>query len=459
MRLRLAAGFATGLLVVLILAGGFVYVEVADDLSRALDASLATRADDVGTLIEDSASEGAIDLGGVRAGEEETTFTQVVATDGRVVESTLPGSRSVLDPGQLDQAGSSTILLDGVTVRGLEGMLRVQASPVQGPAGTLIAVVGATTSDRQETLSGIRRAFAIGSPIALLLASVIGYALGARALAPVEAMRSRAREITLARAGERLPVPAADDELRSLADTLNEMLERVETALQRERVFVADASHELRTPLAVLKSEIELVRRTGGSKADLERTLDSAAEEVDHLVLLAEDLLVIARAEQGRLPLRREPVDVGELLERVGARFSASAERSGRELEIDGAAIGSHEIDRLRVEQALGNVLDNAFRYGSGTVRLRAAESDGALIFSVIDEGPGFPGEFRSEAFERFTQAEAGHGGIGAGLGLAIVRAIAQAHGGDATIADGPGGADVRIRLPAPRSGIAHAPL
>ena len=434
-RIRLAAGFATGLSVVLILAGAFVYIEVRKDLNQALNVSLAARADDARTLIEASAGRG-IDLGGVRAGEEESTFTQILTAEGQVVESTLPGSLPVLSSAQLVRAQDEALSVDGIAPNGLEGTFRALASPVEGPDGALIAVVGATTSDREEALSGVRRAFALGGPFALLLASAIGYALGGRALAPVEAMRSRAREITLDQAGERLPRPAAKDELRNLADTLNEMLDRVEDALQRERVFVSDASHELRTPLAILKSEIELVRRTGGSKADLEDALDSAGEEVEHLVQLAEDLLVIARAEQGRLPLRREYVRIEELFERVGARFGRSASDGGRSLSFEAVGAGGYEVDRLRVQQALGNLIDNALRYGEGAVRVRAVGSDRQLTITVSDEGSGFPEAFRPEAFERFSQASTARGDTGTGLGLAIVRAIARAHGGDAVIVD-----------------------
>lgn len=451
-RVRLAAAFSAGLTVVLLLAGGFVYVQVRRDLNQALNASLAARADDARTLIEGS-SGGGINLGGVRAGEEESTFTEILATDGRIVDSTLAGSDSVLDPEQIASAGSETEWIDGISAAGLEGSFRAVALPVDGPNGTLIAVVGATTSDREEALVGIRRAFALGGPLALLLASAIGYSLGARALAPVDAMRARAEEITLDEAGERLPTPNADDELRSLATTLNAMLDRVENALQRERVFVSDASHELRTPLAILKSEIELIRRTGGSKAELEAALESAGEEVEHLVLLAEDLLVIARAEQGRLPLRREAVNVESLLERVGERFSGPLARAGRSLLIEAAGVGNYRIDPVRVEQAISNLVDNALRYGEGTIRLRAEGGEQQLEVTVSDEGAGFPPAFRAQAFERFTQADAGRGEAGSGLGLAIVRAIARAHDGDAEIGDGAtqGGAEIVLALAAPR--------
>ena len=125
--------------------------------------------------------------------------------------------------------------------------------------------------DREEALAGLAGAFLIGGPIALLLASGLGYLLAGRALAPVEAMRRRAAEITLERSGERLPLPRADDEIHDLGATLNTMLDRIEASLERERVFVADASHELRTPLAILRTELELAERQRRSPEELRR--------------------------------------------------------------------------------------------------------------------------------------------------------------------------------------------
>lgn len=448
-RIRLAAAFSVGLLVVLALAGTFVYLRVGDELSRALDASLAARADDIATLAR-SAGPGEIDLGGIKAGEGESSFTQLLSPSGGVVQSTLPANDQVLNREQLDSARVVEIRLDGLRVSGIEGESRVVALPLDTERRTLIAVVGATTSDREEALTGILRAFAVGAPFALVLASGVGYLLGGRSLAPVEAMRAQAQGITFEGGGERLPTPAANDELRRLAETLNAMLERVEAALQRERVFVSDASHELRTPLAILKSEIELVRRTGATKEELEVALDSAAEEVDQLVRLAEDLLVIARADQGRLRIRREAVEIRPLLERVRSRYVESGARAGSEIVVDADAVGSFDVDPLRVEQALGNLLDNALRHAAGTIRLYAEQTpQGQLVLAIGDEGPGFPPDFETVAFERFSQASGARSDTGAGLGLSIVRAIAVAHGGTATIAaDAPAGATVRLVLP-----------
>ena len=144
----------------------------------------------------------------------------------------------------------------------------------------------------------------------------------------MEAMRRRAGEISSSTSSRRLPLPAAHDEVHRLGETLNEMLERLDAGLERERRFAADASHELRTPLALLKAELELALRQPRSAGELEEALRSASVETDRLVQLAEDLLLVSRADQGRLPIRREELDVGELLSSAAGRFRAP--RSGR---------------------------------------------------------------------------------------------------------------------------------
>ena len=173
-------------------------------------------------------------------------------------------------------------------------------------------VAGASTGDRDEALAGIAGAFAIGAPLALLVASGLGYLLATARWRRSTHMRSKADEITLERSGERLPLPRAEDEIHRLGETLNRMLDRIEASLERQRVFVADASHELRTPLAVLRAELELADRSHRTREELEAALRSAVEEVDRLSRLAEDLLVVARSDQGELPIKRERVDLDE---------------------------------------------------------------------------------------------------------------------------------------------------
>jgi signal transduction histidine kinase len=225
------------------------------------------------------------------------------------------------------------------------------------------------------------------------------------------------------------------------------MLARLETALERERSFVADASHELRTPLAHLRAEVELALESPREREELEAALRSVGAETDRLSQLAADLLLLARLDKGTIPIRRDDVELGELLEGVARRFRRRAAESGRAIET--AARGEARVDRLRIAQALGNLIENSLRHGAGTIGLSAAEHDGTLELVVTDEGPGFPSEFVPNAFERFSVAERSRGSGGAGLGLAIVAAVASTHGGAAGIAQrASGGAAVSIRIP-----------
>jgi two-component system OmpR family sensor kinase len=263
-------------------------------------------------------------------------------------------------------------------------------------------------------------------------------------------MRRRAAEISTEHPGRRLPLPAARDVSHRLGLTVNAMLQRLETGLQRERRFVADASHELRTPLALLRTELELALRRPRSREELEEAVRSAADEVDRLARLAEDLLVLARADESGLPLREETIETSALLDGVARRFAVRAETSARRVEVDAGDGGTIVGDRLRLEQALGNLVDNALRHGAGTISLEAHHRDGHVELHVTDEGAGFPSEFLPRAFDRFARADEARGSGAAGLGLAIVDVIARAHGGSAAAANGPArGAKVVLKLPA----------
>ena len=439
------------MVLVLVLAAAFVYLRVSNDLNTAIQESVRSRADDLAALVASSGTE-PIRLGGRRLADSEENFSQVLATDGRVIASTLPpGAAPVLTPAETERARSGAVLIDERDVPGIEASATIVARPAKGArpaagAQPTIVVAGASRGDRGETLAGLRKAFLIGAPLALILASGLGYLLARSSLAPVEAMRRRADEITLERSGERLPLPGAEDEIHQLGETLNTMLDRIEGSLQRERVFVADASHELRTPLAILSSELELADRPGRTPEQLQGALRSARDEVERLSQLADDLLVIASSDQGSLAIVREPVELHTLLERVRERFARRASKEGREIVVTAPAGETAMLDPVRMEQALANLVDNALRHGEGDVRLSGARDGERLSFEVSDEGAGFAPEFEPRAFERFTRHDGGRSSEGSGLGLAIARAIAEAHGGDASIA-GAGGRAAAVRL------------
>jgi signal transduction histidine kinase len=221
----------------------------------------------------------------------------------------------------------------------------------------------------------------------------------------------------------------------------------VDAAVLRERRFLADASHELRSPLALLRAEIELALDRPRPARELKEALRSAGDETDRLSQLAEDLLLLARLQEDGLPVRREPTALRELLDGVAERFRPRAARAGRAIALH-AGDEAVEADRVRLGQAVGNLLENALRHGTGDVTISTRVEGDLLELHVVDEGPGFPEAFLSRALERFTRADESRGTAGTGLGLAIVAAIAEAHGGTLRVANGAsGGADVCLAI------------
>ena len=435
--------------VVLTATGLFLYLRLESGLDGSIDDGLRSRADEVQVIVRSGSS---LQPEGGGLTEQAESFAQVLDGRGRVIEDSSEGRPvALLTDEEAAKAQSETIIVDHHDVRGVDGgHARLLATPIQSPRQERVVVVGTSLEDRNETLGNLSRLLLIGGPIALLLASLAGYGVTSLALRPVERMRRRAGAISTAEPGMRLPVPRTDDEIGRLGRTLNEMLARLETAFQRERTFVSDASHELRTPLTVLKTELELALRKGRSHEELEAALRSAVEETDRLVQLAEDLLVIARYDQGVLPVRLAPLEVDDVLADVQARFAVRSRETDRALVAEAPDGLSLTADRERLRQALANMVDNAFRHGRGTVRVSARQSNSHVELHVSDEGPGFPDDFLDAAFERFTRADEARGRGGTGLGLAIVHAIASAHSGKAAATNRPeGGADVWLELPA----------
>jgi two-component system OmpR family sensor kinase len=446
-RLRVTVFFAVAMAVVLAGAGWFVYQRVASDLARQLDQSLRSRGQDLSALVVRGGSLRATRGALIERGE---SFAELLDDDGQVVDATPPiGSLPLLAPAEIDRAREGPLFADRHSAPGLDEPARVLAVPVARDGRRFVLVVGTTRENRAETLHSLLTAFLIGGPLALLLASLGGYLLARAALRPIEQMRQRAAAISSSSLDERLPVAQAADEVSRLGDTLNNMLARIEDGVARERNFVTDASHELRTPLAVLKTELELALRRSRSPAELEQAIRSAAAETDRLGRIANDLLLLARSEYGRLQLRLEPTDVGDVLQTILERFASQVEAAGRTLSVAGDDARVINADRLRLEQALGNVVDNALRYGSGEITLTSTTRDGFVELHVLDEGTGFDQTFLVRAFERFSRADDARSADGSGLGLAIVDTVARAHGGSARAVNRPeGGADVWISVP-----------
>ena len=449
-RIRLAAAFALAMALVLAGSGLYLYLRLGSHLSVALDRELRLRAQDLGVVAARPAPSLALDSDR-RLIEQGESYAQVLDARGRVLDATRPlGRTPLLDAGQLRAALGQPVYGDRRRVPGLDEQSRLLATPVSRAGKPAVLVVGTTTADRAETLASFRDELLIAGPVALLLATGVGYLLAGVSLRQVEAMRTRASAISAVTAGERLPVPPARDELRRLAETLNEMLDRLEAGLERERGFVADAGHELRTPLAHLRTELELALRSADDADKLREAVRGASQEVDRLSQLAEGLLLIARVDRGALPLRLEELEADDLLGTVATRFEWRASEVEKGVRVDGHPGVRLRGDRVRLEQALGNLVDNALRYGGESIALDATARDGVVELHVRDDGPGFPAEFLDRAFERFSRPDQARTGGGAGLGLSIVRAIAEAHGGSVHATNAARtGTDVWLSLPA----------
>jgi two-component system, OmpR family, sensor kinase len=427
--------------------GLFVFLRFRAELDSTINAGLRSRAADVVALVKEADSGLSEGPGGSLVRRTES-FAEVLEADGGVIDSSATvGNEVLLRPAELAAASRGPLIVNRGPLPGLEESSRLLATPVTSHGRKRVVVVGTSTEARDDSLTDLVQLLLLGGPVALLLASMAAYGVAAAALHPVEAMRTRASEISAAEPDQRLPVPPTHDEVARLGATLNEMLERLGEALEHERAFVADASHELRTPLAILRTELELALAEGRSPEELRAAIASAAEETDRLTQLSEDLLTIAQTERGELPLRLTRVDLTDLLEGVRRRFERRATEEGRRIEVVGPGLAIRG-DRLRLDQAIGSVVDNSLRYGEGTVSLEVSAGDRGIEIRVRDRGPGFPTEFLPRAFERFSRASSSRRDGGSGLGLAIVRTVMRAHGGEADVANWEGGAEVRLTLP-----------
>lgn len=448
-RLRLTLAFAAAIAVVLAATGLFLYLHLRSDLDRAIDTGLRSRTGDVSALVQ-QADTGLRDAARSR-GSRSAEVAQIVDRRGRVFDATAGLERRALLPAARLPHDASAVMVERAIVPEAGEPARLLATPVRAQGRRLVVIVAASLRDRNRALADLRGLLLIGGPGALLLASLAGYALAAAALRPVESMRRRAALISAEDLDRRLPLTPARDELRRLGQTLNEMLDRLEGGLGRERAFTADASHELRTPLTLLRTELELIARDHPSGPQLDAAVHDAVEETDRLTRLVDDLLVLARAERDGQPIPTQAVAVADALAAVKLRFAGM--REDRQISVRAPEGLRVRADPDLLQRAVSNMLDNALAHGGGTFELSAEAAGPAVELHVRDRGAGFPAAFLPHAFERFARGSARPRTNGTGLGLAIVDVIARRHGGAAHAANRRGGgADVWITIPAATS-------
>jgi two-component system, OmpR family, sensor kinase len=441
LRVRVTLASATSIALILGALSFFVYARLQAELVRAADAGLRARAEAIASGTGQDGPSGFDAPDGGAGG-----LTQILTPAGRVKESnrswppTLPAAalRMIQDP-------------EFVTIPGAQGRPALRAFVLPTTEGQrLFVVVGSSMAEVSHTLASLRLLLAVADPAALALACLAAWLLAGAALRPVERMRQEAAAISVSEPGRRLPVPGADDEVARLGRTLNSLLDRLQSAADREQRLLDDASHELRTPLSILKAELDLTLSRPREPAELEAALRSASEETDRLARLADDLLVLSRARAARLRIHRMSTSLRELLDRACTGHQARANDRGVRIECLAPAV-EIPVDPMRLRQALDNLLDNAIRHGpeaGGLIRVKAAVSGEVATIVMEDSGPGFADGLLPRAFEAFVRGGPDVASQpGAGLGLAIVRAVAQAHGGTATAANVPGGARLTMTL------------
>jgi signal transduction histidine kinase len=436
LRARLVAGFVAAMVVVLVGAGAFVFWRVQYALDHRLDQDLQSQTSDLRQAA--SRQEPAAALASLH---DEAREAQLLDVDGAVLASG-PGvvsGRSLLTPAQARRATRTEVRTGRGYLFSPRGRhVRILAVPVGGPGPAAVAVTAVRLNQRDEALRELLAQLAVANFLALALASAVGYRLARAALDPVERYRARAEQIAEGATGVRLDVPdGAHDEISRLGTTLNAMLAAQERSAERQQQFIDDASHELRTPLSTLVAEIDLALRKPRTVDEHEVILRRIASDTTQLVDLAESLLTLGAL--GSTLAAPEDILARELLDTAAHRAAGRlTEARSPHMQVHAPEDLTTHGDRALLDRALGNLVDNAVRYGSGEITLTATALDNHAVpacrYTVHDHGAGIPISFLPHAAERFRQDESSRSGPGAGLGLSLVDAVVTAHHGQLRI-------------------------
>ena len=415
-------------------------------LTGEVRTAAALRGQDVAALLaSDASGSGA---GPLAVGEADELLIQVLDEQGRVVEAS-PNAAGMAPVARLRPGESRLVAIPVEAPIEDDGRFLAVGTGAATSRGPRTVVVARSVEAVGEAIGAVAGLLAIGLPLLLAVVAVTTWVVVGRALAPVEAIRTEVDAISAAALHRRVPDPPADDEIGRLARTMNRMLARLEQAQARQRRLVSDASHELRSPVASIRqhAEVALAHPDRTTVGELAGTVLAEDLRLQHL---AEDLLLLTRADEHTLALRRRPVDLDDLVLAEARRLVGATQ-----LRVDTTAVSAGRVDgdAAGLRRVLRNLGDNAARHAAGRLAFSVAEGDGTVRLGVEDDGPGIPVADRERVFERFVRlddARARDDG-GSGLGLAIVAEVVAAHGGTVTIDAGAlGGARVEVTLPRP---------
>ena len=419
---RLVLAVAGTMAVILLATGAFVFWRVEFALNRQLDQDLKAYQE----VVEKSVADGS-----TPPSDTPGQSYQVYDARGRVIAG---NSRTrLVDRETVAQAAAGTEQREDVgnIFPPTDHPYRVVARRVETTGAPVVVASAISKSKHDEALRELLVQLAIADLITLVAASLVGYGTARAALNPVERYRVAAEKADGATV---LPVdPGKDDEVTRLGHTFNALLDRIRRANERERQFLADASHELRSPLALMRTELEMALLKPRDPVETRTAFESMRGQVERLITLSNALLDLEELRaSGTAPA--EPVDLGALIGEVTGRYLTAAAAEGRTIEVQVAPGLSVDGNAHWLDLALDNLVSNALRYGAGTITVTGRQHGTGTRLVVSDEGPGFPDEFVEKAFDRFSRAETSRSSGGTGLGLALVKAVGEAHGGTATV-------------------------
>jgi len=440
LRARLMALGVTGVAMALAMGSLVLYAVLTFTLNRNLDDGAFASARAVAAMVGDDAVPNPLPVSG-------SQVVQVVDGSGAVVSASISADRltPLLRPAELAEAlAGERISIPGARA-GLAGTMRAIAVRAGPPSAARSIIVAVPVNDIEQSQRVLGITLLLAYPPLVVIMALIAWRVIGSTLRPVETLRSGAARISGNDQDERLAVPESADEIRALALTLNDMLDRLAAARGRQRAFVADAAHELRSPLASMRTQLEVAQHLGEGG---ELATDLLADVV-RLSTLVEDLLLLARAgSDTRHPPTRESLDVRALLVATAERYA------GARVPVSVAAgpavyanVNSEELRRV-----LANLVDNAVRHGSSQVVLAVRAGGGGAVLTVIDDGPGIPAEERERVFERFARLDDARDRDvgGTGLGLAIVKELLRRSDASISLQDNPSGPGLAavVRLP-----------
>lgn len=456
---RLTLWYTVSAFSLIVIATGLLYWVLIRNLDRADDRLLADKARVIGAMLLNRPDDEAAIRQEVeeawKARQDTQVYVRVLDARGQITAET-PGMREVLpvdvfaapvaDPGE----GSDVRADDARTFR----VLAVRATRDNPSGAPSLVQVGTDRSHEFELLASYRRYLFSVLAAALVLCSVIGHQIARRGIQPVRDITNTARGIRAANLSERLNAEGLPSELLALAETFNQMLERLEQSFARISRFSADIAHELRTPLNNLLGEIEVALSRPRSAEDYREALVSSVEECGRLARLIDNLLFLARAEAPKSVITRERLDLGAELTTVGNFYEAAAHEAGVRLTVAAQGQAVAEVNRLLFQRAVTNLVANALAYTppGGSVTLTATGSETVGVVEVVDTGCGIAAAHLPHVLDRFyrvDQARRAGEGAHVGLGLSLVKSIVELHGGTVDIRSELGrGTKVTLRFP-----------